>query len=180
MPLTPKIGIPEEDKFASWSAPHGSYLRDAVTPNYFKTDKMLSNSITKQDLIENVTLMTHMYKTNKSQVEFKGKTTGSLSSSGSQHLFGRTNSMECFVDYKSNLSLMRQCGTVENFDRSFQKYLKTNKLNNAFEDVISLFDTDLVVRDCLGVNAPEFIVEKFKNISNSVAVHGKLQSLFHS
>ena len=119
--------------------------------------------------------MTQMYRSNKNQVEFKGKNSGTLSSSGSQkkHVFGRTNTMECFVDYKSNLNLMRQCGTIENFDRSFQKYLKTNKLNNAVEDVISLFDTDLVVRDCLGENAPEFIVDKFKEISNSMAVHGR-------
>jgi len=182
MPLTPKIGIPEEDKFSSWSAPHGTYLRDSVAPNYFKTDKMLSNSISKQDLLESITVMSQLYKTNKNQVEFKGRKTtpGSLSSSGSfaTTTLSRSNTMESFVDYKSSLNLMKEVGTSNNFARSFQKYLKTNNnQDNASQEVISLFDTDLVVRDCLGENAPEFIVEKFKELNNSVAVHGEYQLL---
>lgn len=181
-PLTSKIGEvpPEHDKFAGWSANHGYYNRDPVTTSAFQTEKMMKGTFTKDDLILNKMVTTGMFTKNKSQVEYKGKTGGSSTNLlATSNNFGKTNIAQHFVDHKHYLRVLRENGSLENWQRSFEKYLKLNPVSTLtrsreLNQIISLFDIDLVVRDCIGEDAPEFILDKFKELGNAVAVHGEV------
>jgi hypothetical protein len=186
MPLTPKVGEvpPESEKFASWSNSCGYYTRDPVQSSVFQTEKQMKGGFTKEDLIQNRTICNKMFTTNKSQVEFKGKNngaTGTLSRSGSlsnnelsRTMLSRTSTSGTFIDHKYYRSIMEEQGSMDNFEKSFFNYIKPKPTNQFRSDVISLFDLDLIVKDCLGENVPEFMIDKFKELGNAVAVHGEI------
>jgi hypothetical protein len=179
-PLTDKIGeVPlDQDKFTSWGNAPGYYPRETVSSSNFQTEKMMKGTYSKEDAVDGRMLSTQMFMKNKSQVEFKGKMGGSTRNlSYSTSTFGKTIVSQNYVDHKHFLQLMKEKGATENFRRSFEKYIKlnpTSTLKDTGDTLISLFDVDLVVKDCLGDETPEFILDKFKELGNSFAVHGEL------
>jgi hypothetical protein len=193
----------DQDKFGSWSGNYGYYPRDAVTTSPFLTEKQMKGNISKEELIANKMITTQMFTKNKSQVEFKGKpTTGTpgstapgtaaSSSSGrgftsssttrpatSSQFLGKTIISDNFVNYQQYLTILKDKtinGSLDAFEKAFEKYLKFCPSSSIRDSlgVISLFDIDLVVKDVLGNDCPEYIINRFKELGNSHAVHGEI------
>lgn len=168
LPLTPKVGevSPGADKFASWSGPYGYYPRAATASPQFKTDKMLSGSFNLEELVLNRTVCTRLLNRNKNLVEFKS--TEGLGDSGMRKSYSRSNCFETYVHHGHFRELMAQRGTEEGFRESFLRFQKLGA------DCVSYYEIDLLVKDCLGDDAPEFIISKFKEFASSYAVRGEL------
>lgn len=169
LPLARKVGeVPEyEDKFASWSGTHGYYTRPDTVPNPFKTDKMLNSAFDKSKLVENVTLCTTLRELNKSQVEFKPRTATDAK------IMSRSSSHATFVDQRTMSAIMRERGTVDNFYCSFERV--SCGWGSSGEDVsVPVKHVGAVVNDCLGSDAPEFIVDKFIELCNRNSAGGRI------
>lgn len=166
LPLTPKVGEvpPNVDKFASWSGNFGYYPRAATATPQFKTDKMLSGSFNLDDLILNRTVCSRLSNKNKSLVEYKS----SAQVEDNHKMFTRSNCFESHVFHKRYRQLMNERGSPEHFRGSFEKFRVNGR------DCVSFYEIDLVVKDCLGNDAPEFIVGKFKDFSSSFAMRGEI------
>jgi hypothetical protein len=193
----------DQDKFGSWSGNYGYYPRDAVTTSPFLTEKQMKGNISKEELIANKMITTRMFTKNKSQVEFKGKPTaapgsttpgtatslssfrGFTSSSTrpvtSSQFLGKTTISDNFINYQQYLTILKDRtmnGSLEAFEKAFETYLKFAPSSSTFVHdklgVISLFDTDLVVKDVLGNDCPDYIINRFKELGNSYAVHGEI------
>jgi hypothetical protein len=172
-PLTPKVGTLESGKFDGWSGTHASYGRVSAQSAGWQSDKMLSGSFTFDDMILNRSVCQTMLKKNKSMVEYKGKKPGA--DFDLRRTLSRSTSQENFVDFKRYQKLMHDFGTDDQFYSSFQIYLKSKPYSPANRpEVISLYETDFVVRNCLGDDAPDFILYKVKEFAFSVAVQGEL------
>lgn len=174
--LTEKIGVPEKDKFESWSRIPGYYKRDTVNTNTFKTDKQFMNdSLSTDELLLNRSIVQTMVNKNKKLVEFNSNKKVSVKT------LSRSSSTESFVNYKKYFQIFQTKGTPEQFYKSFQKYLKypnQNEFSSSGKillspeiETISVFDIDLVIRDCIGEDAAEFIINEFKELATSLAVH---------
>lgn len=199
LPLTPKVGeVPlDQDKFASWSGNHGYYPREPINQSNFRTEKDITGKFSTADLIENKLLVTKMFTKNKASVEFKGKTLNGSGGGGSSgflntttapssstlalqtNTFTKTIQQNHFVNAHQSLKTFQTIGTLDNFEKSFQKFIKlkpSNSLKPEAENnpIASLFDVDLIVKDCLGEDISEFIIEKFKDFANSIAKHGEI------
>ena len=168
LPLTPKVGTIEDNKFASWSGTHGSYSLLPTGAPTFKTDKMLSGSFTFDEMVLNRTVCAKLSNKNKSLVEFTKNTNSAL-----KKTLTKSNSMESFVHYQHYQRLLHEAGSYEQFKISFDKYRRV-KPNTMNMDVISVFETDLVVKDCLGDDAPEFILYKVRELCHSVAKNNEV------
>ena len=181
LPLTKKVGevSEEDDKFMSWSGSYGYYTRPETVSNPFKTDKMLNGVFDNSEMIHNQTLCTTQREANKSQVEFKAKT-------GHQpKMLGRTSSRDCFVDQRTLSSIMHEKGTLENFEISFDKIYASapqaagigssgmDTTANRDSRAVSVKSIPAIVSDCMGVNAPDFIVDKFIELCNKNSVAGE-------
>jgi hypothetical protein len=167
LPLAKKVGeVPEdEDKFHSWSGNHGYYTRPETVSNPFKTDKMLNSTFDKSKMIENVTLCTTQREINKSQVEFKPK------SGHEPKMLGKSSSRASFVDQRTMSSIMHENGTVENFKTAFDKVSTYHGYGT--EPSIPIKSVGSVVSDCMGTEAPEFIVDKFVEACNRNSAAGR-------
>lgn len=168
LPLTPKVGVIEDNKFASWSGTHGSYGLPPTQPPTFKTDKMLSGSFSFDEMVLNRTVCAKMTAKNKSLVEFNKTNTNGL-----KKTMTRSNSSESFVHFKQHQLLMQQYGSLEQFRSSFIKY-PPKKFKTSNVDVISVYDAELVVKDCLGDDAPEFILYKVRELCFHYAINGEV------
>lgn len=165
LPLTKKVGevSEDEDKFLSWSGSHGYYTRPATVSNPFKTDKMLNSTFDRTEMINNVTLCTTQREMNKSQVEFKPKTGHDLK------MLGRSSSRNYFVDQRWLSRIMEERGTEESFQISFDKVydgLPDSGPERTKYYSIPIRSVREVVNDCMGLESPEFIVDKFIELSN--------------
>lgn len=175
LPLTKKVGevSEDEDKFLSWSGSHGYYTRPDTVSNPFKTDKMINGVFENSEMIHNVTICTTQREMNKSQVEFKPK------SGHDPKMLGRSSSKACYVDQRTLSKIMSDNGTVENFQVSFDKVY--DSLPGAVGPErgeyysIPLKSVPAVVSDCMGVEAPEFIVDKFVELCNKNSAAGTIQ-----
>lgn len=173
LPLTGKVGeVPEHmEKFASWSGSFGYYNRARTATPAFQTDKMLSGSFNLEDLILNRTVCSRLSNKNKSLVEYKSS--GGLN--GERPVFNRTNATETHVYHQRFRDFMKEHGTPENFYESFKRFQKLHaKTYDAKIECISFYEVDLVVKDCLGDDAPEFIIGKFKEFCSSFTVRGEV------
>lgn len=172
LPLAKKVGeVPEdEDKFLSWSGSHGYYTRPATVSNPFKTDKMINGVFETSEMIHNVSLCTTQRELNKSQVEFKPK------SGYDPKMLGRSTSKAYFVDQRTLSKIMTEQGTVEQFQISFDKVYDSLPEAGGPERgeyySIPLKNVPAVVNDCMGVEAPEFIVDKFIELCNKNSAAG--------
>ena len=141
-----KIGeVPEnEEKYSSWSGTSGYYKRLPTERDLYKTDKMLSSTVSVEDLLLNKALCTKMSHTNKSQVEFKPKSKNTQLNAS----LTRSNSFETFVNHKKFYDYYNYYVTQENFQYAFMKYKKSygSGLNS---DVLAWSDIDTVVKECL-------------------------------
>lgn len=173
LPLTPKVGTIEDGKFEGWSGTHGGYHRTPANGTAWQTDKMLSGSFTFDDMVLNRSVCKTMMTKNKSLVEFKGK---AASSNGDlKKTLTKSSSAEAFVDYRKFQDLMRDYGSNDQFYTSFQRFLKPRPNNPVFRpEVISVYETDFVVKNCLGDDAPEFILYKVREFGQSVAIQGEI------
>jgi hypothetical protein len=169
LPLARKVGeVPEnEDKFNSWSGTHGYYTRPETVSNPFKTDKMLNQSFDKSKLVDNVTLCTTLRELNKSQVEFKPST------ATDSKIMSRSSSRATFVDQRTMSCIMKERGTEDNFMSSFER---VSGGSAAYGDDMSipLKHVSAVVNDCMGTEAPEFIVDKFVELCNRNSAGGRI------
>lgn len=167
LPLTPKVGEvpPDVEKFASWSGTHGYYPRAATATPQFKTDRMLNDSFNLDDLILNRTVCSRLLNKNKSLVEYKS--TSGMDSE--QRTLSRSNTFETHVFHKRYLELLCEHDRTEKFREAFSKYQRNGN------DSVSFYEIDLLVKDCLGNDAPEFIIGKFKEFGSSVTVRGEIQ-----
>jgi len=172
LPLTKKVGeVAEgEEKFQSWSGTHGYYTRPATVSNPFKTDKMLSGTFDKDEMINNVSLCTTLRELNKSQVEFKPRT------GNDAKMLGTSSSMSYFVDQKLLSHIIQEHGTEENFRTSFDKIY--DSLPESGPERSKYYSIPVkrvrdVVNDCMGLESPEFIVNKFIELSNYHSAGGR-------
>lgn len=173
LPLTPKVGVIEDGKYDGWSGTHAGYPRTPLNSTTWQTDKMLSGSFTFDEMVLNRSVCKTMMNKNKSLVEFKGRA-GSAGGDLKKTL-SKSSSTESFVDYRKFQTLMREFGSDDQFYSSFQKFIKPKPYNPVFRpEVISLYETDFVVKNCLGDDAPDFILYKVREFSQSVAVQGEL------
>ena len=176
LPLTKKVGeVAEgEEKFQSWSGTHGYYTRPATVSNPFKTDKMLSGTFDKDEMINNVSLCTTLRELNKSQVEFKPKT------GTDAKMLGTSSSMSYFVDQKLLSHIMQENGTEEKFHASFDKIY--DSLPESGPERSKYYSIPVkrvrdVVNDCMGIESPEFIVNKFIELSNYHSAGGRISCI---
>jgi len=172
-PLTKKVGeVPEdEEKFLSWSGPYGYYQRPDAVTNPFKTDKMYSDTVDVEEMKFNKTLSSTLRDLNRSQVEFKPKR------STDARLLGTTSSMASFVPQRKINEIMKTAGTLENFKTSFEKICNEREIQglpSSHAYVISLQYIPMIISDCLGREAPEFIVDKFVELSRKHSVAGRI------
>jgi hypothetical protein len=174
LPLTPKVGTIEDGKFDGWSGAHATYQRTPVNATSWQTDKMASGSFTFDEMVLNRTVCKTMMNKNKSLVEFKGRA-GSAGAPDFKKTLAKSSSMESFVDYRKFQSLMKEYGSNDQFYTSFQRFLKPKPYNPSYRpEVISAFETDFVVKNCLGDDAPEFILYKVREFGQSVAIQGEI------
>lgn len=171
LPLAKKVGeVPEdEDKFSSWSGTHGYYTRPDTVSNPFKTDKMLNGTFDKSKLIDNVTLCTTLREINKSQVEFKPRT------GHDPKMLGKSSSRTYFVDQRTLSSIMKEQGTEEKFQVSFEKFSNASGWQGNGEELsVPIKSVAAIVNDCMGTEAPEFIVDKFVELCNRNSAGGRI------
>lgn len=164
-----KVGeVPEnEEKFHSWSGVHGYYTRPETVSNPFKTDKMLNSTFDKSKMIENLTLCATQREINKSQVEFKPRT------AYEPKMLGRSTSSANFVDQRTLSSIMHEKGKEEYFQESFER-VSGSSLENGEDISVSIKSIPAVVNDCMGTDAPEFIVDKFVEVCNKNSAGGRI------
>jgi hypothetical protein len=173
-PLTKKVGeVPEdEEKFLSWSGPYGYYRRPDAVTNPFKTDKMYSDTVDVEEMKFNKTLSSSLRDLNRSQVEFKPKRATDA------RLLGTTSSMASFVPQRKINDIMKTNGTLQNFQTLFEKICNEREIQGlpSSHDTyfISLQFIPMIVSDCLGREAPEFIVDKFVELSRKHSVAGRI------
>ena len=169
LPLTKKVGeVPEdEDKFQSWSSTFGYYGRPDITLNPFKTDKMYSGNFDDKEMKFNKSLTSSLRDLNKSQVEFKPK------KGSDSKMLGKTSSMTSFVHQRKMNELMKELGTVENFQTAFEStYLDRDF--KSMKNSLSLKYIPEVVNRCLGTESPDFIVDKFVDLSRKNSMSGRI------
>jgi hypothetical protein len=168
LPLTQKIGsiAPDGEKFASWSGPIGYYPRASSTSPSFQSDKMLNSSFNLDELILNRSVCSRLMNRNKNLVEFKSTPGGD----DLRRSFARSNCIETHVNHAYYREIMNKKGTIENFRKSFTKFRK----HSDEIDSVSFYEIDLMVKDCLGDDAPDLIVSKFKEFCSSYAVRGEV------
>ena len=174
LPLAKKVGeVPEdEDKFASWSGSHGYYSRPETVSNPFKTDKMINGTFDKNEMVHNLTLCSTQRDINKSQVEFKP------SSGHDPKMLSKSTSKAYFVDQRELSRIMQDKGTVENFKISFENICASGGQPYSGDPLIPVSQVHKVISDCLGVDAPEFITDKFIELCNKNSVAGIIACLF--
>lgn len=171
LPLAKKVGevSEDDDKFLSWSGSHGYYTRPSTVSNPFQTDKMLNGTYNRDEMIHNATLCTTQREINKSQVEFKKKTVND------PKMLGKSASRNFFVNQRQLNHIMQDRGTVENFQVSFDKVHEETYLVNTDRGElhsIQIKHVPDVVNDCLGVDSPEFIMDRFVELSNKYSAGG--------
>ena len=142
LPPALKIGITPEgkSKFDSWSGSSGYYRRPETSFNPYKTDKMLSGSISIDDLKFNASLCTSMRISNKSKVEVKRS--GSLAPVEPKCL-GKSNSMNSFIDQRTWSQILTEFGNYETFLNAFNIFLcdQNNLINEQNEEgVVKFYD----------------------------------------
>jgi hypothetical protein len=181
-PLARKVGEvgEDEDKFLSWSNVHGYYNRPETNQNPFKTDKMMNAAFDVDAMVFNQTLSNTLRETNKSTVEFKKR------SDHEPKMLATTSSRANFVDQKNMSVVMLERATPAGLQASFDyMYDKTESgdvraLNRGDFYAISTKYVAELVNHCMGVDAPEFIVDKFVELSTKNSVGGKITwSKFH-
>jgi hypothetical protein len=173
-PLARKVGEvgEEEDKFLSWSGNHGYYSRPETNVNPFKTDKMMNAGFDVEAMVHNQTLCSSLREANKSTVEFKVKLTHD------PKMLSTTSSQANFVDQKNMTSIMLERATSERlqaaFDDMFDKTETGLALTRGEFYAISTKYVAEIVNNCMGMDTPNFIVDKFVELSTKNSVGGKI------
>lgn len=166
LPLTPKVGeVPEGcPKFNSWSGVHGYYKRPDTALNPFVTDKMMSGHFDKEFMLHNQSLCSTMRETNKSTVEFK------VNLKVKPKMLSTSNSKESFIDQRYIANQICEISSSDNFERSFDKFATWDSDDNKFLKITDIPD---LIRDCMGI-APDFVVDKFKELAKRESVAGRI------
>jgi hypothetical protein len=174
LPLAPKIGEvpPNVDKFKSWSGNHGYYKRPDAIINPYKTDKMLSDKVSLEDVLQNQSICSTLRNNNKSQVSKIRVATQLLND---QKMLGKSNFSLSFIDYKTVVSEFIL--HIEDFEQPFNGNIDAvEHILDSNDDgkSVSLSRVPIVVRDTLGSDVPNFILDRFVESCNRRSLEGNI------
>lgn len=176
-----------------------SFLTEKQMKGTFSKSDLITNKAIVTQLYQR-----NKSQVDKGKNVFSGSSSNNLHMTNTQFnalsttLKGRTTIGEHFIHHRHYLHQLKEYGSTEALERSFHKFLKYDPSNafafsKTFQTInnqtstptgtltldvtqprISLFDIDLVVKDCIGDDVPEFVLDKLKILGNSVAIHGEI------
>lgn len=122
------------------------------------------------ELVANATLCGTLRESNKSKVETKNTNRAETT------IVTRSRSMESFIDQRSWSQLLLDYGNVERFQEAFNQFLIEPRSpldeNNQDAEIWIQNVHDCVIY-CLSKDVPEFILDRFKELSRKYIVQSK-------
>lgn len=204
MPISDKIGTlrrTTDSKYSSWSIEPGYYQRPSTAirpPPLFKTDSRInSESISKESLILNRTLMTNELNRNKNSINFEGSSILAPEELRQRSIKKKTNLAESFLNFQQLYSFLHSTVTQEYLQTKFFKYLKPNPniydrsrrpksswastatwvmktIEGPGKEVISEFDLTYLLADIFCGHAPDFFVYSMKEILAEKSIQNEI------
>jgi len=85
-------------------------------------------------------------------------------------MLSTSNSKESFIDQRYIANQICEISSSDNFERSFDKFATWDSDDSKF---LKITDVPDLIRDCMGI-APDFVVDKFKELAKRESVAGRI------
>lgn len=169
-----------DSRFSNWNSTSGYYDKESIlSSSILRTDSSRNLQDTQKFLKSSVDISSKLFRANKNQVlkaDAPGsKLHGSNTSLTSKASLKSTQSTS-FINPRSWRTILAEKYDSSMWLTSFEKFVKPFKKNPTsldgsllLDQSILLTDVSNVVFDCLGADAPSFLVEKFAKLSSEVA-----------